>query len=265
MDDWRGYDSVAEDYDRLWGPRFEIAAGHLLELAPPTPGSRLLDVGAGTGAVASAVGDRQDGVAIVGCDLSGPMLEQGRRRIPGFRAVIADATSLPFRDGSFDLVTANCVLSHVSDFRQALAETLRVLRRQGRLAVSSWGPASDPYTAAWEKMVATALGEHDVTRATEVVTPWASHFSKPDRLRIELLEAGFTNVRTETIEMRIRCRLNEYLAERELGAAGRFGREALGRSQWFTFVERAERQFRRRFGDRLAYVRPLIVAIAATR
>lgn len=263
MGDWRGYDSVAEDYDRLWGPRFEIAAGHLLELAAPTPGSRLLDVGAGTGAVASALGDRQDGLAIVGCDLSRPMLEKGRRRMPNLRAVVADATSLPFRDGSFDLVTANCVLSHVSDFRQALAESLRVLTRPGRLAVSSWGPASDPYTAAWEEMVATAVGEHDATRATEAVTPWASRFSKPDSLRGDLLEAGFTHVRTETIEMRIRSRLNEYLAERELGAAGRFGREALGRRQWSTFVERTADQFRQRFGDWIAYLRPLIVAIAA--
>src|SRR5207249_951420 len=112
-----------------------------------------------------------------------------------FRAVVADATSLPFRDGRFDLVTANCVLSHLSDFRQALAESLRVLARPGRLAVSSWGRASDSYNAAWEEMVATAVGEDVATRATEVVTPWASHFSKPDSLRRDLLEAGFTLVR----------------------------------------------------------------------
>jgi O-methyltransferase/aklanonic acid methyltransferase len=170
--DWRSYDSIAEDYDRLWGPRFETAAGHLLQLAPPTPGSRLLDLGSGTGAVASALGERREDLAVVGCDVSWPMLAKARQRMPTLRAVLADATSLPFRRGSFDLVTANCLLSHVRDFRQAFAEGLRVLSRPGRLAISSWGPASDPYSAAWEELVAAAVGQDATVRATAVVTPW---------------------------------------------------------------------------------------------
>ncbi len=262
MGDWRSYDSVAEDYDRLWGPRFETAAGHLVKLATPATGSRLLDLGAGTGAVASALGDGQDGLAIVGCDLSRPMLEKGRRRMSGFRAVVADATSLPFRDGSFDLVTANCVLSHLSDFRQALAESLRVLGRPGRLAVSSWGPVADPYSAAWEELVTVAVGEDAAARSTEVVTPWASRYSQAGNMRRDLLEAGFRSVRTEAFEVSVRCRIDEYVAERQLGAAGRFARDALGGARWLTFLERAAEQLRQRFGDHVAYARSLIVGAA---
>lgn len=74
MDDWRSYDSIAESYERIWAPRFAVVARHLLTLAPPAEGARLLDVGTGTGAVAVALGDglrtlRQ----AVGCDLSLPM------------------------------------------------------------------------------------------------------------------------------------------------------------------------------------------------
>lgn len=260
--DWRSYDSVAEDYDRFWGRRFETAAGHLLAFAPPTPGSRLLDLGAGTGAVASALGGRLEDLAIVGCDLSRPMLTRARRRMPTLRTVQADATVLPFRGGSFDLVTGNCVLSHVRDFRQALAESLRVLSKPGRLALSSWGPASDPYAAAWEELLAAAVGQDALARAAETVTPWGSRFSRVETLRADLVEAGFSRVWTETVEIGVRCRVDEYLAERQLGAAGRFGREALGRIRWRTFLERAADQLRHRFGDQVAYARPLIVGVA---
>jgi ubiquinone/menaquinone biosynthesis C-methylase UbiE len=260
--DWRGYDSVAENYDRLWGPRFEAAAGHLLAFAPPTPGSRLLDLGTGTGAVASALGDTLHNLTVVGCDLSRPMLTRARRQIPRLRTVQADATLLPFRGGRFDLVTANCVLSHVRDFRQALAESLRVLSRPGRLALSSWGPASDPYAAAWEELLAAAVGPDALARAIEAVTPWASRFSTVETVRADLLEAGFSRISTETVAMDVRCRVDEYLAERQLGAAGRFGRRALGRDRWRTFLERAADQLRHRFGDQVGYARTLIVGAA---
>ena len=263
MGDWRRYDSVAEDYDRLWGPRFETAAGHLLAFAPPAPGSRLLDLGAGTGAVASALGDRLEDLVVVACDLSRPMLTRARRRMPTLRTVLADATLLPFRGGSFDLVTGNCVLSHVRDFRQALAESLRVLSRPGRLALSSWGAASDPYAAAWEELLAATVGQGALARATEAVTPWGSRFSKVESLRTDLLEAGFSRVWTATVEMGVRCRVDAYLAERQLGAAGRFGREALGRDRWRSFLEQAADQLRHRFGNEVAYARPLVVGAAA--
>ena len=68
MTDWRSYDSIADDYERTWGPRFRAVARHLLEMASPARGARLLDLGAGTGAVASALGDDVRQLrAIVGC------------------------------------------------------------------------------------------------------------------------------------------------------------------------------------------------------
>jgi ubiquinone/menaquinone biosynthesis C-methylase UbiE len=263
VSDWRSYDSVAEVYDRVWGPRFEIAAGHLLAFAPPAPGSRLLDLGTGTGAVASALGDRlKDLAAVVGCDLSLPMLMRVRQRGPAVRTVLADVTFLPFRSGSFDLVTANCVLSHVRASRQALAESLRVLSRPCRLALSSWGPASDPYDAAWAELVGAAVGKDTLERAIEEVTPLDSHFSTAESLRAALLDAGFSRVSTKTVELSFLGSVEEYLADRQLGAAGRFGRDALGRDLWQAFLERTGDQLRHRFGDQVAYSRPLIVSTA---
>src|SRR5258705_7765802 len=116
MTDWRSYDTIAEAYARIWAPRFETVARHLLAHAPPLAGARLLDLGAGTGALASALGDTVRTLrTIVGCDLSLGMLHKARQRVPPLRAVVADAARLPFRDSSFDHATANCVLSHLSE------------------------------------------------------------------------------------------------------------------------------------------------------
>src|SRR5205814_8448306 len=130
MSDWRSYDIIADAYERTWGPRFQTVARHLLALAPPLRGARLLDLGAGTGAVASALGGEARHLrAIVGCDLSARMLSHARHRVPQLRVVVADVARLPFRDSSFDLATASCVLSHLTEYHRCLAEVVRVLAR----------------------------------------------------------------------------------------------------------------------------------------
>src|SRR3974377_2081148 len=48
--------------------------------------------------------------------------------------VVGDIQSLPFADGSFDVVTANMVLEHVEDPSALLAEVGRVLRPKGMFA-----------------------------------------------------------------------------------------------------------------------------------
>jgi len=51
----------------------------------------------------------------------------------GYRAVCADATCLPFDDGSMDIVYASHIFEHVPDLALALYETMRVLKRGGHL------------------------------------------------------------------------------------------------------------------------------------
>ena len=262
MTDWRSYDTIAEAYERIWAPRFEMVARHLLALAPPVEGARLLDLGTGTGAVAVALGDKPKRQrAIVGCDLSRHMLLQARRRVPQLRLLVANAISLPFPRGSFDLVTANCVLSHVPDYRRAFAEVLRVLARPGAFAMSSWGPSADPYTVAWSDLLEDAVGDGTIQRTVEQVAPSESHLSSPENVTAALVDAGFPAVRVEVMGVAHDCSVEEYLADRELSSGGRFGRHVLGETAWRAFVERAEAEFRRRFGDRISYERPLVLGV----
>jgi SAM-dependent methyltransferase len=95
---------------------------------------RVLDVGCGPGEDVLALGTGGPGVSAVGIDRSAVMLGSAAGR--GARVVRADAHALPFRDGSFDAVIADRVLSHVADPGGALRAAAGVLAPRGRLVVA---------------------------------------------------------------------------------------------------------------------------------
>ncbi len=64
----------------------------------------------------------------LGVDYSLPLLRMALRANPGTPFAAADATSLPFADGAFELVISGCVLLHLADYDRAIAETARVAR-----------------------------------------------------------------------------------------------------------------------------------------
>jgi len=51
VSDWRGYDAIADRYDRMWSTRFEAVARRIWTLLPVRIGADVLDIGAGTGIV----------------------------------------------------------------------------------------------------------------------------------------------------------------------------------------------------------------------
>jgi ubiquinone/menaquinone biosynthesis C-methylase UbiE len=105
----RQFDALAPVWDSMrlddtFAP-YEAGLG-ALEQAP----RRILDVGTGTGAGALMLARRYPEAKVVGVDLSAAMLAQARRNTPAeleHRVSFeqADASSLPFPDGSFDLAS----------------------------------------------------------------------------------------------------------------------------------------------------------------
>jgi hypothetical protein len=94
------------------------------------------------------------------------------------------------------------------------------------------------------------------------VAPWESHFSSPQNLKAALIDAGFRGVRVEVHPLSIGQSVDEYLADRQLTAGGRFARHVLGEVEWQRFLERTAAEFRRRFGERVSFDRPLVLAVA---
>src|SRR5213592_2208176 len=110
MNDWRTYDLVADTYERVHALRFIEVARDLVTIAELQPGTRVLDIGTGTGVTAEAVLDA--GSVPVGVDESIEMITVGKRSRPLMRATAATAIDLPFRDTTFDAALGNFVLAH---------------------------------------------------------------------------------------------------------------------------------------------------------
>jgi ubiquinone/menaquinone biosynthesis C-methylase UbiE len=125
------YDAEAPAYDESRGgtARAHAAAAAIGRLVTDPPGTAL-DVAGGTGIVSAALVDR--GWRVMVADASVGMLRLADQRLPG-RALAADATRLPVRDASLDLVTAVWLL-HLLVIPSAdavLAEAARTLRPGG--------------------------------------------------------------------------------------------------------------------------------------
>jgi ubiquinone/menaquinone biosynthesis C-methylase UbiE len=101
------------------------------------PQGRVLEVGAGGGAMAVQILAAHPLAALTATDVDPAMVARARRALAPFgaraSAEVADATALPFADGSFDAALSFLMLHHVPRRDRALAELVRVLRPGGRL------------------------------------------------------------------------------------------------------------------------------------
>ena len=147
------FDSVASKYDvmndlmsmglhRAW-KAYTVAVANLKE------GDRVLDIAGGTGDLARAFA-RQVGSSgqVVHTDINEAMLRTGRDRLLdeglALPTTICDAEQLPFRSGSFDLVSVAFGLRNMTHKELALAEMSRVLRDGGRLLVLEFSKVAAP-------------------------------------------------------------------------------------------------------------------------
>jgi demethylmenaquinone methyltransferase / 2-methoxy-6-polyprenyl-1,4-benzoquinol methylase len=95
---------------------------------------KIVDLATGTGDLALAVQKKLPDAEVTGVDFLPEMLELARRK--GVReTILADAMKLPFADASFDCVTIAFGLRNMENWRDALVEMSRVLKRDGRLLV----------------------------------------------------------------------------------------------------------------------------------
>jgi ubiquinone/menaquinone biosynthesis C-methylase UbiE len=109
------------------------------KLVTARPGAHVLDMGTGTGVVACTLAGYGCKVAAVDHSLDMLAKAQARAAILGYDGIqfdLGDCESLPYADNTFDAVTIQGVLHHLSDIRPSLQEAVRVLKTGGSIYIS---------------------------------------------------------------------------------------------------------------------------------
>ncbi|MGB9938619.1 class I SAM-dependent methyltransferase [Methanosarcina sp.] len=129
MGSWENFDRYAEEYDAWYEqnkPAYESELLALKVFLPENPEKlKALEIGAGTGRFASALGIG------LGLEPAWTMARLAKQR--GMEVVLGVAEFLPFKREQFDLVLIVTALAFFEYPNQALRETLRVLKPGGQI------------------------------------------------------------------------------------------------------------------------------------
>ena len=167
-----------------------------MQALAPRSGERILDIGCGCGQtsleLAAAVGSQG---AVLGVDISAPMLDVARRRLPGAGAAIefrqGDAQTDAFGQ-PFDAAFSRFGVMFFSDPRAAFENIRRALRASGRLAFVCWRPLEDN---PWMREPLAAAAPHLPALPPSVPNaPGPFAFADPETVRTHLTGAGFARV-----------------------------------------------------------------------
>jgi SAM-dependent methyltransferase len=135
-----GWDQSARAWVAAMGERGDWARQHVLDpiMLERVSARRFecaLDVGCGEGRFCRMLKGRQ--IPAVGIDPTADLIAQAKKLDPNGDYHLARAELLPFPDASFDLVISYLTLIDIADFRKAVTEMVRVLKRDGTLLIAN--------------------------------------------------------------------------------------------------------------------------------
>ena len=176
----------SSSYERFMGRWSRRIAPCLVTFAGVADGDRVLDIGSGTGALATAVLNAAPTTRVVGVDLASPYLEKAREELEGERASFqeGDAQDLSFTDDTFDKTLSLIAFNFISNPGRALDEMIRVTKPGGVIAAAVWdyGEGMEMLRLFWDEAVALdpASEPEDerhmpLCRAGELAALWREH------------------------------------------------------------------------------------------
>lgn len=136
------HDFESDHYDDKWAIRYDndmqefvLRKFRKLRKSDFKPGSKVLEIGCGTGYFMLNLAAAGKFDICYGCDISEGMVKKSadNAREMGIKADIrtADAENLPYEDGTFDIVIGHAVLHHLPSIERGLWEVFRVLKPNG--------------------------------------------------------------------------------------------------------------------------------------
>ena len=192
---------VASDaYDRLIG-RYSVKLAPLFaDFAAIGADTRVVDVGAGPGALTAELAARAGAGRVAAIDPSEPFVAACRARVPGADVRCAGVEELPWEDASFDAAVAQLVVNFLRDAERGVREMARVVRPGGVVAACTLDLGEGVellhvFTEAARSLDPNALDHGPVNR-----------YRKPDELRELWLSAGLSEVETAPLVVEVEYR-----------------------------------------------------------
>ncbi|MER6951342.1 class I SAM-dependent methyltransferase [Nonomuraea sp. NPDC000554] len=211
----RAWAGQAAAYARSFAELCAYPVARLLDAAEVQEGTRLLDVGTGTGNAALAACER--GAKVTAVDAEPGMVAFAAQAAPTVDVRLAALPDLPFADDEFDAVVGNFVLNHVGRPRAALAELRRLTRPGGRIAVTIWAVPA----AAGQALLGRAVQAAGVTRPAHLpaLSP-EDDFPRTEQGFATLLdEVGLVDVSCDTLVWNHRATPEEWWSGPAAGVA----------------------------------------------
>jgi trans-aconitate methyltransferase len=137
----------------------------VLALLDVKTGERIVDLGCGTGDLASQI--REQGADVVGIDASPDMIAQAKVKYPELDFIVANATDFHF-DEPFDAVFTNAVLHWIHDADGVIKSVYNVLKPGGRFVGEFGGKDNNKLMLAAASAVLNKYGySHG-----DIIIPW---------------------------------------------------------------------------------------------
>ncbi|HET7238156.1 MAG TPA: arsenite methyltransferase [Terrimicrobiaceae bacterium] len=190
------------------GSEMGLGCGNPTAIASIKPGETILDLGSG-GGFDCFLAARQTGPTgkVIGVDMTPDMISKARANAAKgayenveFR--LGEIESLPVADNTADLVISNCVINLSPNKSRVYAETFRVLKPGGRIAISD--------------IVALAPIPEDLKEDFQAYTGCVAGAAMVAELETILRNEGFSNIRIE-IKQSSRDVINEWLPGKRAG------------------------------------------------
>jgi ubiquinone/menaquinone biosynthesis C-methylase UbiE len=195
----KAFDHSAPIYDRVGPAIYEPFAQRLVDWLSLKPGTRILDIATGAGAVLLPAAHLLGAEGyIVGIDLSDRLLRQAEAlvRAEGLTNVELrkmDAEHLEFHDQTFDVVTCAFSLYFFADMEAALHEMHRVCKPGGWLGLTVFDRTPPPF----DPLFPTAIQQFAAYQGKVWMPPHGMAFA-PDELEGFLKRHGWQSIGTRS-------------------------------------------------------------------